>query len=43
MIYKAEALSKPLPSIKDISLTLAPNGLPSALNLLKSGDYGQAS
>lgn len=43
MIYKTEALCKLLPSIKDVSLTLDPNGLLSALNLLKSGDYGQVS
>lgn len=43
MIYKTEAVSKLLPSIKDISLILDPNGLPSALNLLKSDDYGQVS
>lgn len=44
MIYKTEAVSKLLPSKKDTSKSnIDPNGLPSALNLLKSGDYGQVS
>lgn len=44
MIYKTEAVSKLLPSKKDTSKSSTdPNGLPSALNLLKSGDYGQVS